>query len=202
MDDNLDKRGYQPGGGLVPIPDPSLLTTQALLREISGLKELNAVQFKSIDDKIDAVSSYSHQRGVDIDAAIKVVQRLLEEKIARNADVSNEKFEAINSQFMLNDTALKAAFSAQKELGDDRNKSNAEAIRKSETAFNDALKQLAAIGNAETKAMKEQVDDLKEAMASLRGAHSGAKDFWGYVIGAIGILVAIGTLVVLVLRAH
>jgi hypothetical protein len=59
------------------------------------------------------------------------------------------------------------------------------------------------ISQTENKAIKEQIDDLKESMTLVRGAHSGAKDFWGYVIGALGLLVAIGTLAVLVVsRIH
>jgi hypothetical protein len=203
MIDDTDRRGYQPGGGLVPIPDPSLLTTEALQREIRGLKELNAVQLEAVKERINEVSNYSRQRGADIEAAIKVLQHLLEEKINRNADVSNEKFSAINTQFALNETALQAAFLAQKELGDERSKSSALAISKSDTTFNEALKQLSIISGTENKALKEQIDDLKESNSLLRGAHSGAKDFWGYVIGGIGGAVGVGTLIVLIMtRIH
>jgi hypothetical protein len=102
-------RGYQVSGGLVPIPDPTLLTTQSLQREISSLKELISVELKSLDHRIVELSSYSKSRGEDIKSAAQILQNLLEEKIKKDAAVSDERFKAIGAQFTLNGTALTAA---------------------------------------------------------------------------------------------
>jgi hypothetical protein len=149
-------QGYRPDGGLVPVPDPTLLTTQALLREVAALKELMEVRTDAI------ISLY------------------------------DEKFTGVSDQFIERDKAVQAAFVAQKET----------AI-KSENSMLESQRQLRDLFDANSRSMNDKINGLKERLDRGEGVHTGGKDVWGYVVGAIGTMLSIGTLVVLLItRVH
>src|SRR5271166_5207936 len=55
---------------IVPVPDPSLLTTEALRREIAWTREITDDKFKAFRDLHDVLERRFSQVGADIDAAI------------------------------------------------------------------------------------------------------------------------------------
>lgn len=135
-------RGYQPGGGLVPVPDPTSLTTQALLREIAALKEL-------------------------VEVMIKASENLVDQKIVQSIAVSNEKFAAVAAQFEERDTrtdqragdtklAVDAAFAAAKE-----------ATGEIKTSFTKQIDAMTLVVNTETNNIKGNLGDLKERVVAI-----------------------------------
>jgi hypothetical protein len=140
-------RGYQDSGGLVPVPDPTLLTTQNLLREVASLKEL-------------------------LDAQIAATNSLFDEKIARYVAVSNEKFEAVAAQFSERDTrtdqragdtklAVDAAFAAAKE-----------ATAKIEAGFTKQIDAMIVLIDTKTANLEGNLADLKERMVAMESRSS------------------------------
>jgi hypothetical protein len=178
-------RGYQSDGGLVPVPDPTLLTTQNLLREIASLKEL------------------LESRSIGLNA-------LFDEKISRYVSVSNEKFAAVAAQFSERDTrtdqragdtklAVDAAFAAAKE-----------ATAKIEAGFTKQIDGMNQIIDTKTRNIDGNVSDLKERMTILesRGVatsdiRKGSHDSSVLIVAAVSALIAMGALVVLIItRVH
>lgn len=169
-----------------PVPDPTLLTTQQLLREIDRLGEL-------LETKLDGVQKVFEQRFDGNDKAIELLQaasnnfpKLIDEKIASLEQVTGEKFTSIQVQFRERDVraerestsskvAIDAALQATKESSVEQNKSFALATAKSEAGFAKQIDQLGVLIHQMTKSFDEKIDDLKERMTRFEGTGAGEK---------------------------
>lgn len=192
-----------------PIPDPTVLTTQQLQREISGARELVEVRVIALRELLEA-------RFVGADTTLQVMNDRLNHLVDRGNEaighlhsLHDEKFKSIQTQFLERDrrleqlsmadkTAVAAALQAQKEAAGAQNEANAASFSKSEANFTKAIEQTQLILNTVTKSMESNIDDLKTRMDKREGKSSGSADLWGYIIGGIGLLLA-GITVVLLL---
>lgn len=159
-----------------PNPDPTHLTTEALLREIAQLKAVVDMRFDGIDKLIEVIQTNLLNRPKEIIAEVAHLQKLHE-----------EKFLSIQKQFEERDTrgeqtskdskvAVDAALQAAKEAVGEQNKSSALAIAKSEAA---TTKQIDLIGSQQTTNtanLNDKIDDLKARLNVSDGRGSGAKD--------------------------
>ena len=202
----------------VPIPDPSVLTTRQLLREINSLRELLETRLESTTTANDLIRSVIETRLDGMDKAIRLLQDTadkfparIDEKISalrevheqRFDEISNthgEKFNSIQTQFKERDVrsdqsskdqkvAVDAALQAAKEAVGEQNKSSGLAIAKSETATMKQIDQLGVLIQTTTKAFDDKISDLKERITRIEGAGAGMHALWGYVLGAIGLAV-------------
>ncbi len=186
-----------------PNPDPSILTTENLRREIANLKDHVDIQLASNDKAIQLVQ-------VATDAAVRNLHKLILANIETLANVTAQRFASIETQFSERDkrteqlsladkTAIAAALQAQKEAAGAQNESNAASVTKQEAAFTKLLDQNQALWTSGIASLTTQLNDLKSSRDKGEGASRGKVDQWGYLIGAVGILIAFGTLV---LRIH
>lgn len=175
-------------------PDPTLLTTEALRREIGNLKELIVVRLDSNDKAIALVQ-------VATDTSVNNLHSLIIAKIERLADVTAQRFEGIAIQFAERDkrteqlsladkTAIAAALQAQKEAAGAQNESNAASVLKQEAAFTKLLDQTQALFQTSMSALTTQLNDLKSRLDTGEGQSKGKGDLWGFIVGAAGILIA------------
>lgn len=155
-----------PTPDLVPRPDPTSLTTEQLHREIGALAEL-----------IDA-------------------------KLA----LQNEKFNGIDTQFIERDkrteqlsladkTAIAAALQAQKEAAGATYESITAAIAKSEVGFTKQIDGLGTLIASITAGFDSKISDLTARLDRGDGHGKGLSDGWGYLVGGIGVLIAIAVAV-------
>ena len=176
--------------GLVPIPDPTTLTTAALLREVAALKEVMQLADKRIED------------------LLRTEIALVLSKLDKSDSVSSERFDRIDVQFIERDkrteqlslassTAIAAALQAAKEAVGEQNRSSALAIAKSENSTTEALRQLQTLFQTASKGTDDKINDLKGRLDRGEGIHTGSRDVWGYVIGAIGLAIAAISVIVL-----
>jgi len=135
-------RGYQPGGGLVPVPDPTLLTTQNLLREVASLKEL-------------------------MESRINASQELVDQKIATSDAVANEKFIGVAAQFSERDTRTDQRAGDTKLAVDVAFAAATEATAKIETGFTKQIDAMTEIINTKTRNIEGNISDLKERLIAL-----------------------------------
>ena len=175
-----------------PDPDPTLLTTENLRREIANLKELVEAKFEANDE------------------AEFALKELLLTKIEQLAAVTNERFTGVAAQFAERDTrtdqragdtklAVDAAFAAAKE-----------ATAKIEAGFTKSIDGLQDLMNTNTKASDEKIGDLKDRLTTIESRTQGIgfanqdnRSSVGTVIAVISLIVAAGTLFTMVLRtAH
>jgi hypothetical protein len=213
VDNNEDdgRRGYRSGGRLVPVPDPTALTTDQLRREISALREVVMIRIDGVEQNAATLKETLDSRKEEIDASSLALRELLKSEINKLAIVTDEKFSGVSNQFIERDkrtdqltvaaqTAVTAAFAAQKEAVSEQNKSNSLAINKSEQATAESLRQLQTLFVSDSKATNDKIDDLKSRLDRGEGHGKGVSDFAGWIFGAVGLSFAAVTLVVLLLR--
>jgi hypothetical protein len=152
-----------------PVPDPTILTTEALGRAMSSMR-----------DYVDGQLGIRDERFRGIDTATRVLNETvnrvptdMQQEIGHIREVMDEKFSSVGMRFVERDTrseresrdnkvAVDAAFAAQKEAASEQNKSNTLAISKSEMATAETLNKLAELVATQLSALSEKVDDLKE----------------------------------------
>jgi hypothetical protein len=206
-------RGYQSDGGLVPVPDPTLLTTQLVDKAITSLKSELNTRFDGIDEATRLVKEDYVRVPTVVDRATTNLRELIEEKISKANSVSDERFTAIANQFVERDkrtdqltlaaqTAVSAAFAAQKEAVAEQNKSNSLAINKSENATAESIKQLQTLFQSAVGGLTDKINDVKSRLDRGEGIHRGTTDRTSLTVSVVSIaislliaIVAIGTLV-------
>jgi hypothetical protein len=160
-----------------PDPDPTLLTTQALLREIGSLKELFDTRFDGVEHTVEMM-----QKSLDL------VHIMIDEKVKNLKDLTDEKFAGVDKRFSearylteqtsRNDKlALDAALQAQKEDVGKQNDSNNASISKTEVLF---TKQI--------DGLNDKIDDIKSRFiandSQSKGKSEGISLIGALVIGA------------------
>ena len=162
--------------GLIPRPDPSVLTTEQLRGAIAALREILEARLNGMDKAIAV-----HQQEVDkrVEGQANSGERLVQTL----REVHDEKFKSVDRQmvdkdvsiatrFQERDTrsereardnkiAVDAAFAAAKEAVAEQNKSSALAISKSEAATTKQIDQLVVLIQTTNKASDDKIDDIK-----------------------------------------
>jgi hypothetical protein len=210
----------------VPVPDPTLLTTQQLIREQLGLQALLEEKLASVARSNDQHREIIETRLDGMDKAIKLLQDTadkfparIDEKISALRQVVEqqlhthvEKFYGIEKQFQERDVrteqaagavkiAVDAALQAQKEAVGEQNKSSALAIAKSENATTKQIDALGQLLGTMTKAFDDKLSDIKDRVNRIEGLGAGAKESWGVMIAIVMALIGIGGAVIAFVKA-
>ncbi len=179
-DDDDDRRGHQSDGRLVPIPDPTKLTTDQLRREIAALREILETRAEGQDKFISTLETTVNQRQSQIDAAAEHLKELLTEKtetlradvigkLERHVGETAEKFTGVGAQFSERDTrtdqragdtklAVDAAFAAAKE-----------ATSKIELGFTKQIDSMVLAMDTLAKNLDSKINDVKDMINDTKG---------------------------------
>ena len=122
-----------------------------------------------------------------VDNAKVEIYRVLDLKLTGHRDLIEEKFAGVRTEFSMRDIALAAAFKAAEAAVKQQNESNTLAIDKAGTAFTKQIDSL-----------DEKIDDLKTRISELAGRNWASVG--AYLVGAIGMIAVITTVIVLALR--
>ena len=157
--------------GMVPVPDPTVLTTQAtdvakdqLRRELEAVKEVLETRLNAMDKAIELFQKHNDLTPLQMKDWINNVHILLEQRF----ETVNERFRTIGIQFTErdtrteqiargNETALTAALNAAKEAVNQQNIAFTQATSKSEAAFIKQIDQLVALFQTGMKALDEKI---------------------------------------------
>jgi hypothetical protein len=180
-----------------PIPDPTLLTTQQLYREIASLQSVLETRLLAVADKMNSMEG--------------VLTSKLDERINHLQGLHEEKFQSIQVQFQERDVrteqtsrdskvAVDAALQAAKEAVGEQNKSSSLAISKSEAATNKQIDQLGLMITTTTAGLNDKIEDLKERMGRAEGHGGGMQSMWGYGFAVLMLIVAICAVVAAFLK--
>lgn len=190
-----------------PVPDPTILTTEQLIRVVKAERDYADGLVAILKERLDGMDRATQLLSDTVNRVPTVVQT----EIAHIDGLSNEKFRSIATQFKERDTrseresrdnkvAVDAAFAAQKEAAAKQDEANAKAINKSELATAETIKTNAELFVSQNKALVSKIDDLKERVTSAEAAKHGSKDtvssiyafagFMATVIGIFGVLAA------------
>jgi hypothetical protein len=199
-----------------PVPDPTLLTTQQLVREIAAVRgileaqieaetNLTTARFVAVHEKID------HNSGL-----LREIPELIRSEILHLKNLHDERFVSIETQFKERDVrtessardskiAVDAALQAAKEAVGEQNRSAALAISKSETATVKQIDQQGLLIQTATKSLDDKINDMKDRLTRIEGVGAG-RDVglnvgWIIFLGIIGLVSAIGSVLSVVEHA-
>jgi hypothetical protein len=165
--------------GRTPVPDPTVLTTEALIREINHLRELTKAERRADVSEIEALAKAhdKHHEGLDrlrdsqhqaVSSEISALKELLKEALASR------------------DQALTAALAAAKE-----------ATGKAEDATTKQLDALKLNFDVEIKAIRDLIDDVKAGAnsraveAGTAGGRIAGKEYvWGVVVIVVALVLS------------
>lgn len=193
---NLEEAADPAKGERRPDPDPTVLTTQALFREIAQLRELFNTRTGAVADSIDQSleNSANARHGIRelLEEKITGVSRLAAAEIAHLREVDDIRFQAAERlagrESELNALALAAAFAAQKEASAKEADYTRIASVKSETSVADAIDKLGVLFATQTSGLGDKVDDLKDRVGRIESVKVGATENRNGLYAAIGVI--------------
>jgi hypothetical protein len=151
-----------------PVPDPTVLTTQALYREVSALQEL-------IEQRIEGQREIINQQFYKVEQQFELVER---QRVEQKKDTKD---------------AVDAALTAQKEAVREQTSASERSIAKSETATTKQIDQLAATFANTQASLLARIDELKERIVEVdRKAEAPVQQRFGAKEDRSGFYAAIG----------
>ena len=158
-----------------PVPDPTTLTTQQLMRELGALKEIMQTRMDAYDTAIRLLQDFANRQPTTAEVVAKV----------------EERFSAVQMQFherdirfdrASNDTklAVDAAFAAAKE-----------AVTKNEITTTKQIDTIISLITAGTKTTDDKVIDIRDRLTAIEGRGQAYSQGFGWIATGIGIVAAI-----------
>ena len=197
----------------VPIPDPTILTSDHVAREIAALREL-------IEARLDAGDLATNLR---LQAAHETASTTLRE-IAHASELQMTQTEALRHEMELRfvewatrtdqaavagKEALAAALQAAKELVGQQSEAATAAAAKTEASFTKQVDQITVLIETRGKASDARVDELKERVDRGEGASKGTTEartgMSQTMIGAflgLSVLISIIAIIVTIVLHH
>jgi cation transport regulator ChaB len=166
-----------------PVPDPTILTTEALARAIASERDFVIGQLGIRDERLRGIDTATRV----LNETVNRVPTDMQKEIQHVREITDEKFDSVGTQFKERDTrseresrdnklAVDAAFAAQEKQAAAQNKSNAEAINKSEIATAETINKLAELFKTTTDALRRDLDDIKLAVGDIQARRLGVAD--------------------------
>ena len=178
-----------------PTPDPTILTTEQLIRAIEGERDLTKSKLAIIDERINGIDTATTLR-------VEELPHRVDEKVAHAKEIAAVRLEAQESfsvesrahlrevsdirfaaaerlatrESELNALALAAAFAAQKEASAKEAEYTRIASSKSESATADAISKLGQLFDTSVQALAGKVDDVRERTGRIENIKVGASE--------------------------
>lgn len=161
--------------GNIPVPDPTLLTTAQLFREIANVHAIIQGKIDSNTRIIELLQQTDRDRQPSIDRAIACLKELHETMMASHEDRDKLAFAAINLRFDERDkrfdqldndnkTAIGAALQAQKEAASIASESTKIAFDKLENSFTKQIEQLQDLLRQVDKGSDDKIGEIKSRL--------------------------------------
>lgn len=189
-------------------PDPTILTTQNLRREIEGLRELQEAlvsgeigkletRLNGMDKAIELLHTTSARSPLHVKEEVTHLSELVVEKIERLGDVATERFAGIEKQFAERDkrteqlsladkTAVNAALAAQEKQAIAQQEGNNAATSKMEANFTKLIEQGQTLLQEVRRNTDVQINDLKSRLDKGEGKNSVADPMLTATLAQLG----------------
>jgi hypothetical protein len=131
-----------------PVPDPTVLTTEQLLREVA-----NAVLL--LEAKINGANAVTKEKLESVDTQFQLIER---QRVEQKADTEK---------------AVQAALSAAKEAVKEQTAASEKSISKSETSTADQLRQMTVTFDTAIKGLTDILSDTKERVGKIESRKEG-----------------------------
>lgn len=187
------------------MPDPSVLTTQQLWREVASLKELTFSRMSAIEKAIEVAHQDLVRVPTDVQKAVGGLEALHNQRFesmgVRYLDrvdyvakqhqemehLTSERFNAVSKQFDERDKraelllatsakAVDAALAAAKQAVDKQNEAFQLSIAKSETATTKQMDGIQTTIGSLTHAFDDKINDLKDRITRNEGSDTGKRE--------------------------
>jgi hypothetical protein len=163
-----------------PNPDPTIATTQQLLREIANVREL--IESKS-EGNLETINSRINA----LDAEICASKRIIETRLDGMDKLLQLKAEALATQFIDRDkrieqnatnikTSVDAALTAAKEAIAEQHRSFSIAAAKDEAATIKQIDSLNAALGLAARNVDDKIGDIKDRLVRIEGRHIGTAE--------------------------
>jgi hypothetical protein len=160
-----DTAHLKPPGDVRPDPDPTRLTTAALLREIGALRaELNIT--------IDGLRNLVTRAFVQIDD----MPRQISEAVDNLQQLHDQKFKGVTDTFTQAGTALAAALTSAEKAVNEQNKANSNLVDRIEKSFTKQIDQLQDLISSGFRASDVQVSDAKSRLDRIEAKGIGGQE--------------------------
>jgi cation transport regulator ChaB len=161
-------------GDSPPVPDPTILTTEQLLRTVGAERDYVDGRIAVLVERLDAIDRATKLLNETVNRVPTDVQR----EVSHLRELSDEKFVSIQTQFRERDTrqeresrdnkvAVDAAFAAQKEAAGKQEDTFSKGIDKSEAATQETIGKLTELFRTTNQALSDKVDDLKQRLSDV-----------------------------------
>ncbi len=164
-------------GGSRPVPDPTILTTQQLYREIEAARERSAKDVESVreqtDTLIDGLREILDEKFSSIEGRLQLVEQ---QRVEQKADTK---------------AAVDAALTAQKEAVKEQTTASERAIAKSEASTTKQLEQLATTFQTAIKAIEDMANDLRDRLTTVESLKQGGHDTTVAIYAFAGFLLTV-----------
>lgn len=170
----------QPPPDWRPVPDPTVLTTQQLLREMLCLREI-------LETRLDAMD----KAGVVLAETVNRTPTAIQSAIASVREVYDERFNGVKQQFTERDVRTEQSAKASHEALDAALAAAAKAAEKTEQNFTKQIDN--ALDRIEE--IKERIDRGEGSTEGVASAGSNTRLNIGTLVGVAGLLIAVVTLV-------
>jgi len=189
----------QPQRPSLPVPDPTQLTTDALLREISHLRELLTARIESAEDSQNAYEqahAEAHRiRATEVAQAIEHLTELCAERFAGIQTQLVERDSRVQESSQASKDAIAAALAAQKE-----------AVAKSEESTKEQLASIKSENATTVASLESKIENVKELIGTA-GVQAGQQAGRGAgldlaatrTFAAIGLVIALAAVIVTVI---
>ena len=196
-------------GSVRPVPDPTVLTTQQLIREIAMSRDVIETRLAGMDKAIELLQQTTDKLPANIKDEVEQLQELHAERFSSFETQLKLVLEGIKTQFLerdertkqlalLSETAIAAALQAQKEAATAQNVSNTTASDKMELNFAKLIEQTQTLLQSQKTASDDKISDIKDRgnilesrLTLIEGQKSGGGDAWGYMFGLAGLSLAL-----------
>jgi chromosome segregation ATPase len=175
--------GHSGGGSAAPTirpdPDPTILTTQQLWREIANLEARLNGKIDGIEKSIEV----AHDDLVRVPTAVDKAVEQLKQLTWGQFDTHNVKFDGIATQFKERDTRIEQTSIDTKTRVEAALAAQEKAAGKQADAF---TKQI--------DALDDKISDIRDRQITSEGTGKGRGDVWGYVAAIAGLLIALAAI--------
>jgi cation transport regulator ChaB len=155
-----------------PVPDPTILTTEQLLRVAE--RDYVKGEVRAIEARLDAIDKATSL----LSETVNRVPTEVTKEVTHSRALNDEMFHSVQSQFKERDErseresrdnkiAVDAAFAAQKEAATKQDEANQKSIDKSEAGTAEAINKLAQLFETTLGGLRGTLDDVKLRVGSM-----------------------------------
>lgn len=157
-----------------PVPDPTELTTEQMLREVKNAVDL-------VHSEMQGLKSTIAEQFNSVGTQFALIER---QRVEQKKDTKD---------------AVDAALAAAKEAVKEQTTASDRSITKSETAMSEQLKQLNATFTAAIGGATDKISDLQRRIDRGDGQSAGVSTAGGWIVAALTLLVSIAAVAVLII---